>query len=153
MRLLGSPLFGAFGLGLLLALGASACGLSSPTPETTAPTLTPLPSAEPGFVEGAVRFIGVPCPPEEASGRKPQVPPCDGLYPDYEITVYGGDGETVAARGVSDASGAYRLSLRPGRYVIYTQNGPFEKNVKTNHITAVSGETTKLDLVIDTGIR
>ncbi|MFQ6080515.1 MAG: carboxypeptidase-like regulatory domain-containing protein [Candidatus Bathyarchaeia archaeon] len=114
---------------------------------------SPTPTKEKGFLEGTVWFIGVPCPPEEISGRKPQVPPCDGSYPNYEITVYKTDGKTMVAKTVSDEDGNYKIPLNPGNYVIYTQNEPLKDDIKTNQVTIESEKTTKLDLIIDTGIR
>ena len=104
-------------------------------------------------LEGTVRFIGLPCPPEEIGGRKPQVPPCDGPYPNYEITVYRADGKTIVSKITSDANGNYKISLNAGTYIIYTQNGLSQDDVKTNQVTIVSGKVVKLDLVVDTGIR
>ncbi|MBI1925080.1 T9SS type A sorting domain-containing protein [Candidatus Poribacteria bacterium] len=108
---------------------------------------------EKGKLSGTVRFIGLPCPPEEISGRKPQVPPCDGPYPNYEITVYQADGKTIVSKVASDASGNYKISLNAGTYIIYTQNGLSQANLTTNQVTVVSGQMAKLDLVVDTGIR
>ncbi len=111
------------------------------------------PMEEKGFLEGRVWFIGVPCPPEEINGCKPQVPPCDGPYPNYEITVYKTDGKTIVAKTISDEDGYYQISLDPGNYYIYTQNGPLKDHIKTNQVTIESCITTKLDLIVDTGIR
>lgn len=108
---------------------------------------------EGGFLEGTVTFVGLPCPPEEVSGRPPQVPSCSGPYPNYGIVVYGADGITEVARTTSDQDGNYKISLVPGDYVIYTPNGPFESDLKANWAAITSEETIKLDLVVDTGVR
>ena len=100
-----------------------------------------------GILEGSVTFSGIPCAP----GSTFQVPPCNGPYPNYEIIVYRVDGETIEIRVNSNEQGNYRVPLTPGKYIIYTQNGPFSK--KTNTLTIESEETTELDLVIDTGIQ
>jgi hypothetical protein len=104
---------------------------------------------EKGFVEGTVWFIGAPCPP----GTMAQVPPCDGPYPNYEIKVYQGEGTTMVTSVTSSEDGYYKILLDPGSYVIYTQNGLYKDNVKTNIVLVQSGNTTKLNLIIDTGIR
>ncbi|MFQ5940845.1 MAG: hypothetical protein ACE5KA_04010 [Nitrososphaerales archaeon] len=101
-----------------------------------------------GLLKGAVRFTGTPCP-----SYSTQVPPCDGPYPNYAVFVHYADGETIVARTISDEEGNYMISLEPGRYIIYTQNGPLKDNVKVNEVTIFGGETIKLDLVVDTGIR
>lgn len=99
-----------------------------------------------GVLEGSVFFRGVPCPPS----LPPQGPPCDGPYPNYEITVYMADGVTVETQVTSDENGDYSIELYPGDYIIYTPSGPGRE--KTNMVTIVSEEITTLDLVIDTGI-
>lgn len=104
-------------------------------------------SGSPGFIQGTVTSVGVACGP----GTPYRVPPCDGPYPNYEIIVYRADGSTVETRVRSDNNGNYRIALTPGDYVIYTSGGPFTKI--TNAVTVVSKKTTKLDLVIDTGVR
>lgn len=130
---------------IILAVGAVLILFQPSTMETDE-------TKEKGFLEGTVTFMGTPCPPGEISGR-PQVPPCDGPYPNHEVIVYKSDGKTVVTKVVSNEKGVYKVSLNSGSYVIYTQNGPFANNVKTNKVTIESGKTTKLNLVIDTGIR
>jgi hypothetical protein len=104
-------------------------------------------SGSPGLIEGTVTFVGVLCGPDIPS----RVPPCNGPYPNYEIVVYKADGVTVETQVNSDKNGNYRISLIPGHYVIYTSSGPVMK--KTNTVNIVSGKTTRLDLMIDSGIR
>jgi hypothetical protein len=127
-----------------------ACGASGPTLTSTP---TPDETKEKGFLEGTVRFVGIPCYHGEENGHIPPVPPCDGPYPHYEITVYRTSDETIVATTSSDENGKYTISLNPGNYVIYTQNGLFEDDVAANQVTITSGKTTILDLTIDTGIR
>jgi len=110
-------------------------------------TLIAMGSGSPGLIEGTVTFVGVPCGP----GMPSRVPPCNGPYPNYEIVVYRADGVTIETRASSDKNGNYRISLIPGNYIIYTPSGPVMK--KTNTLSIVSGKTTKLNLVIDVGIR
>lgn len=98
-------------------------------------------------LEGTVWFIGTPCAP----GLPCQVPSGDGPDPNYEIIVYKADGVTIETQAYSDANGDYRVGLSPEDCIIYTPNGPFGQQV--NAVTIVNGETTTLNLVIDTGIR
>ena len=107
---------------------------------------------EKGILVGTVGFVGLPCPPEEIGGRKPLVPPCDGPYPNYEIAVYRTDGKTVVTKIASNVDGTYEIYLNSGNYSIYTPSG-LQDRIKTHQVTIVSGMTTKLDLVVDTGIR
>ena len=100
-----------------------------------------------GLIEGKVKFVGVPCGPDGPT----QVPPCSGPYPNYEILVYAADGVTLETRIRSDKVGKYKIDLIPGNYIIYLPSGPNVK--KKNLVKVMSGKTTKLDLVIDVGIR
>ena len=94
-------------------------------------------------MEGRVCFIGVSCSPEEISGRNSEVPPCDDPYPNYKIAVYKTDGKTIVAKTISDEDGYYKISLDPGNYYIYTQNGPLKDDIKTNQVT-IEGGITKI---------
>lgn len=104
-------------------------------------------SGSPGIIEGIVTFVGVPC----GSGMVSRVPPCNGPYPNFNIVVYRADGKTVETQAVSDKDGNYKISLIPGKYIIYTPAGPVRK--KPNTVNIVSGKTTRLDLTIDSGMR
>jgi hypothetical protein len=101
-----------------------------------------------GLLEGTVHFVGVPCPL-----IYPPRPPCDGLYPDYEVIVYRSDGDSEAARARSDEHGLYQVALADGEYVIFTQAGLYETLRERNEARITAGDTTRLDLVVDTGIR
>ncbi|UCC48556.1 MAG: hypothetical protein JSV41_14040 [Gemmatimonadota bacterium] len=101
-----------------------------------------------GALAGTVYLVGLPC-----RLISPARPPCDGLYPDYEVVVYESDGVTEAARTRSDERGRYFVALDPGDYVIFTPNGLGERFRQPNEATVVAGAVTRLDLVVDTGIR
>jgi hypothetical protein len=104
--------------------------------------------AEPeGVLEGKVWFVGTPCAP----GSTSKVPPCGGPYANYAITVYRDDGVAVKAQIHSNVNGEYRIGLAPGDYIIYTPKGVGSE--QANAVTILSGEKTRLDLVIDTGVR
>lgn len=120
---------------------------SQPTTQTTQPS----PSAvnEKGYLGGKVEFVGKPCP----LNIKQQVPPCNGLYSNYEIVIYQHNDKTIVAKTLSDKNGQYRLSLKPGSYIIYTPKGTDKGNTLTNQATITNNQTTILNLVIDTGIR
>ena len=109
--------------------------------------------AEAGILEGVVTFLGTPCYSQEVSGRKPRVPPCSGPYPNYEITIYKADAKSIAAKTVTDSAGDNKVSLNPGKYVIYAQNGPLEQDRKAHQLTISAKKRTRLHLVIDTGVR
>lgn len=104
-----------------------------------------------GNLEGRVYFKGLPCNPR----TNIKVPPCDGLYPNYEIVVYAADGKTIISKTKTDGNGHYTMSLSPGNYVIYTSAGlsPSGLNTRTNNFIIELGKITKLTLLIDTGMR
>jgi hypothetical protein len=101
-----------------------------------------------GALAGTVYFVGLPC-----RLNSPARPPCDGPYPDCEVVVYESDGVTEAARTQSDEHGRYFVALEPGDYVIFTPAGLAARFLNPNEATVVAGKLTRLDLVVDTGIR
>jgi hypothetical protein len=105
---------------------------------------------EKGILTGQVTFIGLPCNPDIPNFK---VPPCEGPYPNYPITVYTVDGRTTVARTSSDKNGNYRIELSAGNYIIYTQSGLNKSDVRANQVTIANGRSTRLDLAVDTGIR
>ncbi len=112
---------------LLLLLAA--CG-GSAAPVTTAPATA--------LVTGTV--VAAPCRPVERPGDPP-CPPVAGVLVDF-----GG------ATATTDAGGAYRLALPPGRYAIKVRAGGWER--RANPPTATVGPgTTVLNLTYDSGIR
>jgi len=101
-----------------------------------------------GLLQGDVFFVGVPCPL-----IYPPRPPCDGPFPGYEIIVLHTDDTTEAARTRADSLGSYRLALPPGAYVIFTPRGIDSTIKRRNEARVTAGDTTRLDLLVDTGIR
>jgi hypothetical protein len=76
------------------------------------------------------------------------------IYAERKIVIYAEDGETELERVEIDAQGIYRVELSPGRYVVDINHVGIDQGVglpKTVVINA--GETTTLDVEIDTGIR
>jgi len=101
-----------------------------------------------GNLEGTVNFIGTACPGERKG------PPCTGPYPNYEIIIYNEDGKTVEKKIFSNEDGNYNTELEQGIYIIYIQQHEFGKMKQiTKQITINSGQTSKFDIRIDTGIR
>ncbi len=101
-----------------------------------------------GALQGDVFFVGVPCPL-----IYPPRPPCDGPFPGYEVVVLHAADTVEAARTRSDSLGSYRLALPSGAYVIFTPRG-IDSTIKRRYEARVTaGDTTRLDLLVDTGIR
>jgi hypothetical protein len=101
-----------------------------------------------GVLEGIVHLVGVPCPP-----NSPQLPPCDGPYPGYNVIVHDSRGENVVAHARTDDRGLYHIELEAGKYLIFTTQGLGEPYVETNDFAIVAGKITVLNLTIDYGIR
>jgi hypothetical protein len=104
-----------------------------------------------GKVAGTVTFSGLPCQPGQPDFN---VPPCTGPYPNYKIDVYeSADEKNLKITAMTDARGNFSIELPKGSYVIFTQNGPMEKNVQKNTFTIGNGTESHLDLRISTGIQ
>ncbi len=122
-------------LGAVL-LVSSACGAYAFPGESPAPT----PSN--GAVGGHV--IAIPCAPVQPAGSACAGRPVQGL----EIDFVGGQ----TARTVTDATGGYKITLRPGDYLVKLNTymrvikGPLKLSV-------TPGSTTIADYVLDSGIR
>lgn len=137
----GGPLTGD-GFSLRSTLGQTAIDSSSDTSHLLMNGYWP--GVTKGYLEGTVWFEGLPC----MSGGT--VPPCNGWYPGYTVTVYESDGTTVAGQATTDANGNYSISLLTGDYVVYVQAGPFTQHSHT--ISVVATKYSTLDLTIRTGI-
>jgi hypothetical protein len=103
-----------------------------------------------GKVSGVVSFQGLNCQPGQPDFN---IPPCSGPYPNYKIEVYREDGTNLALTAMTDPKGNYGIELPTGKYVIYTQNGPMEKNREKHAFAIEKGKTSNLDLKVSTGIQ
>jgi hypothetical protein len=103
-----------------------------------------------GILSGKVT-VGPICPVERI-GFPCLVPPT--AYTSREVIVYAANGTTVIARKNFNSDGTYSFSLPAGSYVVNTPNSGIggARNLPETVIIK-SGETTTLDLSIDTGIR
>jgi hypothetical protein len=100
-----------------------------------------------GVVTGTVGFIGLPCQPPG------QGPPCNGLYPGYEVRVFNAALSRLVARDTTDAEGRYAIELPAGHYAFETPDGIRPEDVAVTPFTIAVGDTLTVDLVVDTGIR
>jgi hypothetical protein len=106
---------------------------------------------EPGVVTGQV--VIRPISPAEEEGE-PTPTPWPDLYEGREILIYGPDGEEVIRRAEIDHEGSYREELPPGTYVVDIKRvGPVNAAGLPKTIELASGETVRIDVVIDSGIR
>ena len=109
------------------------------------------PPEETGVLQGHVT-IG-PLVPVVQEGV-PEPTPAPEVYASRQIVVYASDGQTEVARVQIDGKGDYRVELPVGTYVVDVNHAGIDmaKDLpKTVEIE--SGQTTRLDVDIDTGIR
>lgn len=107
---------------------------------------------EPGFIEGRVT-IGPLCPVEPCNVNPEQL---EKMYETRKISIYSED-KILVKEVKLNKIGYYKVELNPGSYIVDMDNvnGGFgiggsnlPKDVKVE-----SGDTIKLDINIDTGIR
>ena len=103
------------------------------------------PAAPSGGIEGTVTS-GPTCPVERADS------PCPPLAWTGTVRAMADDGATYEA--TTDASGAYRLFLPDGAYVVTpVLEGAGPPTAASVAVTVSGGEMRTLDLQVDSGIR
>ena len=108
-------------------------------------------SAAPGFVEGHLKIVA-PREVELAGGEAPTIPA--EVYAEYPLIIRSPDGKTEVARVTADANGNYRTALPPGEYVLDVQGrAPGRVRAQPRRFEVVSGQTARVDMDIDTGVR
>ncbi len=120
----------------VITVALSACG--TPTPE-------------PGVLTGHVTIR--PLVPVEEEGE-PTPTPWPELYENRAVIIYDREGGEVIKRAEIDAEGNYRVELPPGTYFVDVERIGVEtsEGLPTN-IQVPGGESVRLDVKIDTGIR
>ena len=73
--------------------------------------------------------------------------------PVSRATVEAQRGTEVVAVARTDRAGHYELRLPPGTYVILAKADRYFARMSSQTVTLSAGETRKIDLLIDTGIR
>jgi len=110
----------------------------------------PLPQ-ETGVLEGHVT-IG-PLVPVVQEGV-PEPTPGPEVYASRQIVIYASDGQTEVARVQIDGKGNYRVELPVGTYVVDINHVGIDMAKELpKTVEIVGGQTTRLDVEIDTGIR
>jgi hypothetical protein len=106
---------------------------------------------ETGVLEGHVT-IG-PLVPVVREGE-PEPSPGPEVYASRQIVIYASDGRTEVARVQIDGQGNYRVTLAVGTYVVDINHAGIDtaKDLPKT-VEIVAGQTTRLDVEIDTGIR
>lgn len=116
------------------------------------------------FVAGLVPAVAAAGPDQDRSLRSglygqatkgPLMPvcregdPCDGPAGSARLLFV--RGSRLVAQTRTDASGKYRIQLRPGRYTVKSKIG--FGVVKPSTVTVPHGRFVRVDLFMDTGIR
>jgi hypothetical protein len=111
---------------------------------------TPVPQ-ETGILEGHVT-IG-PLVPVVREGV-PEPTPAPEVYASRQIVIYSSDGRTEVTRVQIDGQGNYRVELPVGNYVVDINRAGIDRAKDLPYtVEIVAGQTTRLDVDIDTGIR
>lgn len=86
---------------------------------------------------------------------EPQPTPSPAMYAAWQIVALTPDGKREIMRAVIDSSGYYQISLPPGKYLVTAKpvNGGGLGMQQLQPVEIFKGETTPLDISIDTGIR
>lgn len=105
-----------------------------------------------GIVQGTVHFEGLPCQEGQTDFN---TPPCNGPYPGYEIKVFKADNlMTPIFTTQADETGAFKIILPAGDYVIRTQYGKDKRNDQKNFpFTIEKNKITTLDISVRNGIK
>ena len=110
---------------------------------------------EKGFLEGKVTIDPI-CPNFRGAESDPRCQPTEETYKALPIAIWTPDKKTKVAQIEPDLDGTYKIELPKGTYIIdIERQQPF--GVGGNNLPATitinSGETTILNIDIDTGIR
>ena len=147
MRLPYVALFGA----LLFAACQPTTSLTPSPPAESKAVPTSTSAAQVGILAGRVT-IGPLTPVERVDVPTPTVPP--EMYAAHSIQVFQADGATLVANVKINPDGAYHVELPPGTYVVDLPKIGLERAARLpTTITITAGQTTRLDIDIDTGIR
>lgn len=104
-----------------------------------------------GYIEGQVT-IGPLRPAQRLGEPLPPVPPA--AYAARAIDVFAADGATLVTRVRINSDGTYRVALAPGTYVVdIARAGVDRARGLPTTVTIASGQTVRLDIDIDTGMR
>jgi len=105
-----------------------------------------------GFLEGKIA-IGPLCP-VEMNPPQPGCQPTEETYKNWQIAIWTSDRNIKVAQINPELDGSYKVELLVGSYIAdFEKEQTFGANNLPTTITITNGETTNLDINIDTGIR
>jgi hypothetical protein len=106
---------------------------------------------EPGVLAGHLKIISLKTV-ELAKGDITKE--TDRNYADYPLIIRDKDGRKEVARAIAGQTGNYQVTLPPGEYVLDVQGRAAQRVRAIPHpFTVVSGQTSHIDMDVDTGIR
>lgn len=107
--------------------------------------------AKPGFLEGHLKIISLK--EVELAGGTPAKLMAEN-YTEYPLIILNKNGQKEIARVAPDRDGNYRVSLPSGGYVLDVQGRrPGGVRATPQPFTVVSGQTVRVDMDVDTGVR
>lgn len=113
---------------------------------------TAVDATPPGFLEGHLKIISLK--EVELEDANTPTKTTAGNYADYPLIILNRDGKQEIARVNADTSGNYRLELPPGDYILdVPRRTPKRTRATPQPFTVVSGQTVRVDMDIDTGVR
>ncbi len=126
-------------------------GCVAAIPPANSESLPAAASGPVGYLEGQVT-IGPLRPSERVGEPPPLIPPA--AYAARAIQVFAADGATLVTRVRITPDGTYRVALAPGTYVVdIAPTGRDRARGLPATVAIASGQTVRLDIDIDTGMR
>ncbi len=125
---------------LVAGCGATAVGGATGTPTATA-TGTLMGSVVAGPTCPVERTGGTPCPYQPVANR--------------QVTIETTGGAEVTTT-TTDAQGQFRVTLAPGTYMVrvaIVPGTPGIRQLSTGNVTVTQGQTTTVEVLLDTGLR
>jgi len=104
--------------------------------------------AQKGTLEGRIT-IGPLCPVEPCHLTQEQI---GQAYSSRSVVIYAEDQRTIIQQFPLTASGHYRTELPPGTYFVTIRPGGIG-DYPLQRVAIISGQTTNLNMDVDTGIR
>ena len=104
-----------------------------------------------GQLEGHLKILSMK-EVEAADGNAAAVTP--ETYAQYPLVVLSSDGKQTIAVFTADSRGDYKIALAPGSYVLDVQDR-IRKHVRARTVpfTVTAGQTARVNLEMDTGVR
>ena len=108
-------------------------------------------TAKPGILEGHLKIISLK--EVELAGGKPAKLTAEN-YAEYPLIILNKDRQKEVARMTPDRVGNYRISLPPADYILdVAGRGQRRLRAEPQPFAVVSGQTVRVDMNIDTGVR